>query len=374
MNGAASGSDPGTRAWECVVAGNILHTFATAVDAQDLPATLACFREDAVLATPRGESTGLDEIGAFFMKAWATDPSAKRHFVASPRTTWLEPGLVRLEAYFSFIGRLPGSRSSGGASTTTWSTSRAASRGSRGSRCRATSVRTWPPAGSPTTEGAGMLGAKRILITGAAQGMGREIALEATRQGASHIGLTDANGAGIEETAALVRELGGDALCVVADLRVGAEIEQMIDQVADWAGGLDVLVNNAGVLDQVFTDADRVGVDTLDEEAWDAVNDINLKAVWLATKYAAPHLRKSDRGPSIVNAASVSGMTGAGMAAYAVTKAAVIQLTRTTAINLAPTCERTPIHRGRSRPRWATRTWQVRLTAWSGPGRCMAPT
>lgn len=181
-----------------------------------------------------------------------------------------------------------------------------------------------------------MLGPKRILITGAARGMGREIALEAARQGATHVGVTDVHAEGAEETAALVRGLGVDALAVVADLRSGDEIRQMIDQVAEWAGGLDVLVNNAGVLDQVFTDADQVAVDTLDESAWDAVNDINLKAVWLATKYAAPHLRASERGPSIVNAASVSGMTGAGMAAYAVTKAAVIQLTRTTAINLAP--------------------------------------
>jgi len=181
-----------------------------------------------------------------------------------------------------------------------------------------------------------MLGPKRILITGAAQGMGREIALEATRQGASHVGLTDVNGAGLDETAALVAELGGQALPVVADLRIGTQIKQMVDEVAAWAGGLDVLVNNAGVLDQVFTDPARTGVDELDDAAWDAVNDINLKAVWLATKYAAPHLRASDRGPSIVNAASVSGMTGAGMTAYAVTKAAVLQLTRTTAINLAP--------------------------------------
>ncbi|CAM3272780.1 SDR family NAD(P)-dependent oxidoreductase [Nocardioides dubius] len=181
-----------------------------------------------------------------------------------------------------------------------------------------------------------MLGPKRILITGAAQGMGREIALEATRQGASHVGLTDVNGDGAEETAALVRELGGEALAVVADLRSGEAIRKMVDEVAAWAGGLDVLVNNAGVLDHVFTDPDRVGVDTLDEDAWDAVNDINLKAVWLATKHAAPHLRASDRGPSIVNAASVSGMNGSAMTAYAVTKAAVIQLTRTTAINLAP--------------------------------------
>lgn len=181
-----------------------------------------------------------------------------------------------------------------------------------------------------------MLGPKRIVVTGAARGMGREIAVEAARQGATHVGITDVDKTGLDETGEQVAATGAEVETAVADLRSAAEIEQMINGIADWAGGLDVLVNNAGVLDHAFTPADRVSVDKLDEDVWDAVNDINLKAVWLTTKCAAPHLLASDRGPSIVNAASVSGMTGAGMAAYAVTKAAVIQLTRTTAINLAP--------------------------------------
>ncbi|GAA1103970.1 hypothetical protein GCM10009668_23780 [Nocardioides dubius] len=101
------GSDPGTRAWECVVAGNVLHTFATAVDAQDLRATLACFRPDAILETPSAVHRGHQEIAAFFTEAWRRDPSDKRHFVTAPRVTWIEPGLVRLETYFCFTGRLP---------------------------------------------------------------------------------------------------------------------------------------------------------------------------------------------------------------------------------------------------------------------------
>ena len=120
-----------------------------------------------------------------------------------------------------------------------------------------------------------------------------------------------------------------------ANLRVAGEIQAMVDGFAEWAGGLDTLFNNAGVLDHMFTDA-GTDVDTLTEEAWDAVYDINVKAVWLATKFATPYLRASDRGPSIVNAASVSGLTGYSMAAYSSSKGAVIQLTRTTAVNLAP--------------------------------------
>jgi NAD(P)-dependent dehydrogenase (short-subunit alcohol dehydrogenase family) len=181
-----------------------------------------------------------------------------------------------------------------------------------------------------------MLGDKRILITGAASGMGREIAIEAARQGAKNVGIADINLDGLKVTADQVRAEGADASVIKVDLRSGDLIRAMVDGFAAHAGGLDVLVNNAGVLDHLFTPADQVSVDTLDEAVWDAVNDINLKAVWLATKYAAPYLLNSDRGPSVVNAASVSGMSGAGMTGYAVTKAAVIQLTRTTAINLGP--------------------------------------
>jgi NAD(P)-dependent dehydrogenase (short-subunit alcohol dehydrogenase family) len=181
-----------------------------------------------------------------------------------------------------------------------------------------------------------MLGDKRILITGAASGMGREIAIEAARQGAKNVGITDIDADGLAVTQDLVAAQGADVTVLKADLRSSDEIRAMVDAFAAAAGGLDVLVNNAGVLDHLFTPADQVSVDRLDEAAWDAVNDINLKAVWLATKFAAPYLLASERGPSIVNAASVSGMYGSGMAAYAVTKAAVIQLTRTTAVSLAP--------------------------------------
>ena len=65
--------------------------------------------------------------------------------------------------------------------------------------------------------------------------------------------------------------------------------------------------------------------------------DVNLKAAWLATKHASPHLLESTRGPAVINAASVSGMAGAGMTAYAVSKAAVIKLTRVTAVSREPT-------------------------------------
>ncbi|WP_181311766.1 nuclear transport factor 2 family protein [Nocardioides campestrisoli] len=98
-----------TRLEECAAASNILHTFAAALDEPEVESVLALFREDAVLSSPRREARGHAEIRSFFTEAWAADPSAKRHFVMSPRASWLEPGRVRLEAYFYFVGRMPDS-------------------------------------------------------------------------------------------------------------------------------------------------------------------------------------------------------------------------------------------------------------------------
>lgn len=176
---------------------------------------------------------------------------------------------------------------------------------------------------------------KRMLVTGAAQGMGRGIAVEAARQGAESVVIHDVQRESAEETAALVRAQGAQAAVVVADLRDAAAITRMIEESVEFAGGLDTLVNNAGVIDTSFLHPS--GFDTLDEATWDIVMDVNLKAVWLATRAAAAHLRASDRGPSIVNAASVAGVHGTVSAmAYGASKAGVIQLTKSCAVALAP--------------------------------------
>lgn len=182
-----------------------------------------------------------------------------------------------------------------------------------------------------------MLTDKRVLVTGGGAGMGREIAVEAARQGAAFVGVADIDTAAAETTAEAVRKEGATALAIHVDLADSAGIRRMVGAAVAAAGGLDTLVNNAGVLDGTI--APGATFLTLPEDAWDRVYAINVKAVWLATKAAAPHLVESGRagrGPSIVNAASVAGMTGYRSAAYPSSKGAVIQLTRTTAIELAP--------------------------------------
>ena len=176
---------------------------------------------------------------------------------------------------------------------------------------------------------------KRVIVTGAAQGMGRTIAVECARQGAEAVTVVDLNAEGAEQTASLVQDAGARAAVVLADLTRGEQIERMVADAAAFAGGIDTLVNNAGVIDSTFIHP--AGLDTLDEATWDLVMGVNLKAVWLATRAAAPHLRASDRGPSIVNSASVAGVHGTVSAiAYGASKAGVIQLTKSCAVALGP--------------------------------------
>ncbi|NIL76054.1 SDR family NAD(P)-dependent oxidoreductase [Rhodococcus sp. B10] len=176
---------------------------------------------------------------------------------------------------------------------------------------------------------------KRVLVTGGGSGIGRAIAVEAAAQGAETVVVADISAELLAETEALVAAAGAKSVVLRVDVSESDQVRSMIDDAVAAAGGLDTLVNNVGVIDTGFVHADRANVVDLAEDVWDAVMTINVRSMWLATKYAAPQLRTSDRGPSIVNAASVSGMMGYRTAAYSVSKAAVIQLTKVTAINLA---------------------------------------
>jgi NAD(P)-dependent dehydrogenase (short-subunit alcohol dehydrogenase family) len=182
--------------------------------------------------------------------------------------------------------------------------------------------------------GRGMDG-KVCIVTGAAQGIGRAIAVELARSGAAAVVVADINDDLGQQTAQLVQDAGAQGRYARTDLMVSAQIQQLIETAAADFGGLDVLVNNAGVLDAALSA--RPSIRNLEEEVWDRVLGVNLKAMWLATKFAVPWLRRSARGPAVVNAGSVSGLTGyPGSPAYCASKGGVIQLTRATAVELAP--------------------------------------
>jgi NAD(P)-dependent dehydrogenase (short-subunit alcohol dehydrogenase family) len=163
--------------------------------------------------------------------------------------------------------------------------------------------------------------------------MGRAAAIEMARQGARVV-VADINDDNGQATVDQVSETGGDALYIRCDVRDRAQIRQLMDGAAERFGGIDVLHNNAGVHDTDFTT--ETTVDKLPEDVWDTVYEINVRGVWLCTKYAPPYLRESEAG-AIVNAASVASFVGYPMGpCYVSTKGAVMQLTKATAIDLAP--------------------------------------
>lgn len=180
------------------------------------------------------------------------------------------------------------------------------------------------------------LSGRIVIVTGAAQGMGRAIAIRAAQEGAAFVTIADIKEQEGEETAALVRKEGAKARFIKTDLRSHAAIKSMVEATALEAGGIDVLVNNAGITDDAVAHG-VVTIETLTEEIWDTVMDVNLKATWLTMKYAAPWLRKSTRSPAIVNAASVASTVAyPGLPTYAPSKGGVMLLTQAAAVDLAP--------------------------------------
>ena len=177
----------------------------------------------------------------------------------------------------------------------------------------------------------GRLDGKVALITGAGMGMGREASLLFAREGA-RIVVCDLNGGAAAETADLVARAGGQAVAVVGDVAVEAEVKRMVAEGVRRFGALHVLYNNAGVL---WKDRDRSVLET-DGEQWDRVMAINLKSVFWVTKHGIPHLQKGGGG-SIILVGSVSALAGFTRAqdAYTAAKGALIALNKSLAIQFA---------------------------------------
>jgi NAD(P)-dependent dehydrogenase (short-subunit alcohol dehydrogenase family) len=161
---------------------------------------------------------------------------------------------------------------------------------------------------------------KRALVTGAGAGIGRAIAQRFAREGA-HVAVNDVNAETAEQVAAAIREDGGRAEPVPADCSIEAEVARMSARAEEALGGLDIVVNNAGI------EIIKPVVD-LTEADWDRLMGINLKGVFFGCKYGIPALERSGGG-SIVNMASSAGLIGIPLlSCYCASKGAVIQFTR----------------------------------------------
>lgn len=172
------------------------------------------------------------------------------------------------------------------------------------------------------------LSGKRALVTGAGMGIGQGIAIELARQGADvavHYAHSekDAN-----ETASEIERLGVGHALVQGDLSKASECERVVDEAANSLGGLDVLVNNAGVTRALdFLDTD--------EATYDEMFDLNMKGYFFCARRAVP-LMLDAGGGSIINITSVHGYAGFPRhAAYAATKGAINAFTRELAVELA---------------------------------------
>jgi len=168
---------------------------------------------------------------------------------------------------------------------------------------------------------------KVAVITGAARGIGRAIALRLARDGADLV-ISDIREAQLSQVAQEVEALGRRALPVPADVRSSAQVQELFRRAVDVFGRVDILVNNAGVISIAPTLE-------LTEEEWDWVMDVNAKGTFLCSQAAARIMVGQGQG-KIVNISSIAGKTGDPLLAhYSASKFAVIGLTQVMARELA---------------------------------------
>jgi NAD(P)-dependent dehydrogenase (short-subunit alcohol dehydrogenase family) len=168
---------------------------------------------------------------------------------------------------------------------------------------------------------------KVAIVSGGARGIGRAAARKLAGEGASVVICSDREEQ-VEETVAALREEGLEVRGVRADVTSSADMKKLMDLASETYGGVDVLVNSAGV--------QRYGtVVETEEEVWDEVLDANLKGVYLASRYAIPEMRKRGGG-AIVNLSSVQAFASqTGVAAYTASKGGINALTRAMALDHA---------------------------------------
>jgi len=170
---------------------------------------------------------------------------------------------------------------------------------------------------------------KRALVTGGSRGIGRAVALALADAGAD-VAVTSRNGDDAEPVAVALRAKGRRALALLLEVRNEASIRVCFERIDREWGSVDILVNNAGT--NIPQD-----LGTLDASSWDTVIDIDVKGLVFVTQAAAGRMIAASRGGRIVSIASIYGVVGRReRVAYSAAKGAVVNLTRSLALELAP--------------------------------------
>jgi NAD(P)-dependent dehydrogenase (short-subunit alcohol dehydrogenase family) len=165
-------------------------------------------------------------------------------------------------------------------------------------------------------------------VTGAASGIGRATALLLAREGAA-ITVADLNEASGQVVAQQIINEGGQAIFTRCDVAQSADCQLTVEQTNTAFGGVDILFNNAGIIR-------RADVLNTTEAEWDRVMAVNIKSIFLMSKYAVPHMIRAGGG-AIVNTGSGWGLVGGGDAvSYCASKGAVVNMTRAMAIDHGP--------------------------------------
>jgi NAD(P)-dependent dehydrogenase (short-subunit alcohol dehydrogenase family) len=174
------------------------------------------------------------------------------------------------------------------------------------------------------------LAGKRALITGGGTGIGRATAELFAREGAA-VMVSGRRAAELEETVRLVEKAGGRGALVPGDVASAADAERMVAETVSALGGIDLLVNNAGIIVR------NASVTSVSLEDWQRMIDVDLTGVFLVSRFALLEMVKAGRGGSIVHVSSVAGIVGdPRLAPYNAAKGGVNLLTKNMALDYAP--------------------------------------
>jgi NAD(P)-dependent dehydrogenase (short-subunit alcohol dehydrogenase family) len=175
------------------------------------------------------------------------------------------------------------------------------------------------------------LSGRVALVTGAADGLGRAIAIGLARAGADVV-VADIDESRLPETIAQIDGAGRKSLAIVCDVASEKDVDRLFREVDRVFGRIDIVVNNAGI-NSASSDAEEYPL-----EGWDQTVRVNLTSTFLCSRAAGQRMLRQDRGGSIVNISSIAGSSAAnrGSLAFGAAKAGVIQLTKDLAVEWAP--------------------------------------